>query len=184
MQVHVSFQIRVVIFSRYVPRTGIIGSHGNSNFLRHIFYRSIEERCAVARPGHKPLISRRGKMLSPHLIEIFHNILTKLLKVWNFFFFSGLLVPHPWNVEVPKPNWSCSCRPSPQPQQAGSPTHWARPGIELVSSGILVRFISAAPQQKTKSLKLIWLKNKKRERDRERLLSFLTKIKNFREFLL
>ena len=28
--VHVSFQIRV--FSRYIPRTGIAGSHGNSMF--------------------------------------------------------------------------------------------------------------------------------------------------------
>ena len=30
---------------------------------------------------------------------------------------------------------------------AGSPTHWARPGIEPMSSWLLGRFISAAPQQ-------------------------------------
>ena len=56
---------------------------------------------------------------------------------------------------------SHSCQPTPQPLQhgiqavsvtntiahgnAGSPTHWARPGIEPTSSGILVGFVSAAP---------------------------------------
>ena len=42
--VHVSFQIRV--FSRYIPRTGIAGSHGNSmlSFLKasaHYFWASL-----------------------------------------------------------------------------------------------------------------------------------------------
>ena len=60
-------------------------------------------------------------------------------------------------------NQSCSLWPTPQPQQrqiwarsftyntahgnAGSLTHWVRPGIEPTSSGILVRFISIEPQQ-------------------------------------
>ena len=60
-------------------------------------------------------------------------------------------------------NWSCSCRPTPQPQQchiwaasatyttthgnARSLIHWARSGIEPSSSWILVRFVSTAPQQ-------------------------------------
>ena len=55
-----------------------------------------------------------------------------------------------------KKNQSCICQPTPQPQQhqvqaasstyttahgnAGSLTHWARPGIEPVSSWMLVRF--------------------------------------------
>ena len=59
-------------------------------------------------------------------------------------------------------NWSCCCRPAPQPQQqwiramsanyttscgnAGSLTHWARPEIEPTSSWILVRFVTAEPQ--------------------------------------
>ena len=59
-------------------------------------------------------------------------------------------------------NQSYNCRPTPQPQQRGiqtppvtystahgnarSLTHWARPGIEPVSSWILVGFVSDAPQ--------------------------------------
>ena len=63
-------------------------------------------------------------------------------------------------MEVPRlgVNWSCSCRPTPQPQQheiqassviyttvhsnARSLTHWARPGIKPESSWILVRFVN------------------------------------------
>ena len=58
---------------------------------------------------------------------------------------------------------NCSCQSTPQPQQcqiqaasatytiahgnARSLTHWARPGIEPMSSWILVGFISTDPQQ-------------------------------------
>ena len=61
-------------------------------------------------------------------------------------------------------NGSCSCQPTPQPQQcriwaesaiyttahgnAGSSTHWVRPGMEPASSWMLVRYVSAEPQQK------------------------------------
>ena len=34
--VHVPFWIRVFIFPRYVPRSGIAGSYGSSSFLRNI----------------------------------------------------------------------------------------------------------------------------------------------------
>ena len=60
-------------------------------------------------------------------------------------------------------NRSYSCQPMPQPQQcqiratsstyttahgnAGSSTYWARPGIQPVSSWILLRFISTEPQR-------------------------------------
>jgi len=33
IRVHVSFQIRVFIFSRYISRSGIAGSHGSSIFI-------------------------------------------------------------------------------------------------------------------------------------------------------
>ena len=71
-----------------------------------------------------------------------------------------------WKFPGSGSNRSCSCQPTPQPQPqqphqipAGSVTHteaqsntrvlthWKRPGIEPASSWILVRFITAEPQQ-------------------------------------
>ena len=89
-----------------------------------------------------------------------------LFALFNFFlpFFNAALVVY----EVPRlgSNWSCSCWPTPQPQpqqhqvwaasatylhcsswQAGSLTHWVRPGMEPASSWILVRFVTTEPQQ-------------------------------------
>ena len=80
-------------------------------------------------------------------------------------------------MEVPRlgVKWSCSCWPMPHPQQNGiqatsaayttvhgntrSLTHWARLGIELPSSWMLVRFISAEPQWELPSphFKLIFI---------------------------
>ena len=73
---------------------------------------------------------------------------------------------HPQHMEVPRlgVNWSCSCWPTPQPEQhgiqvasvtyttacsntAGSLTHWARPRIKPISSWILVGFISGEIQR-------------------------------------
>ena len=72
---------------------------------------------------------------------------------------------HPWHMKVLSlgVESSYSCQPVTQPQQhqilavsvtystahsnAGSFTHWARPGIEAASSWILVGFVSAVPQQ-------------------------------------
>ena len=66
-------------------------------------------------------------------------------------------------MEVPREGLNWSCQPVPQAQQyqipavsstytaahsnAGSLTHWARPGIEPASLWILVWFNSAEPQQ-------------------------------------
>ena len=60
-------------------------------------------------------------------------------------------------------NRSCSCRPTPEPQQcqiwavsatyttahgnARSLTHWVRPGIKPATSWFLVGFVSTAPQR-------------------------------------
>ena len=79
----------------------------------------------------------------------------------TFFFVLVILRPHLWYMKVPRlgvESENYSCRTMPQPQQyeiwatsmtyitahsnAGSLTHWARPGIEPASLWILVRFIS------------------------------------------
>ena len=78
-------------------------------------------------------------------------------------FFGGGAAPSAYGGSQAKgSNWSCSCWSTPQPQQcgiwvasatyttahsnAGSLTHWLRPGIEPVSSWILVTFVSAEPR--------------------------------------
>ena len=78
-----------------------------------------------------------------------------------FLVFLGL---HPQHTEVLGlgVNWSCNCRPIPQPQKrqiqattasyttahgnAESLTQWTRPGIELTSSWILVGFVTVEPR--------------------------------------
>ena len=79
--------------------------------------------------------------------------------LFPFFFFSRLLKATSVAYEGSQArNWSCSCWPTPQPQQwriwatssthttaygnTGSLTHWARSGIKPASLWMLVRFIS------------------------------------------
>ena len=83
----------------------------------------------------------------------------------NTFFWGGaFLRPHPRHMVVPRlgSNRSCSCQPTPWPQQCriqatsviysialAMPdplTHWARPGIELASPWIQVGFITTEPR--------------------------------------
>ena len=68
-----------------------------------------------------------------------------------------------WGFPGQGSDGSCSCWPTPQPQprqiqaasmtcttvhsNARSLTHGARPGIEPATSWLLIRFVSAAPQQ-------------------------------------
>ena len=77
-----------------------------------------------------------------------------------FFFFFFFLGPHPQHTKFPrlgvsselqllayatataKPDSSCICDLHHISQQDQFLTHWTRPGIEPVSSGILVRFVS------------------------------------------
>ena len=82
------------------------------------------------------------------------------------FFFSFLFraAPMAHGSSQPRgPNQSCSCQPTPRPQQCwiwaesvthttahgstGSLTHWAKPGIKPVTSWIVFGFITAEPRQ-------------------------------------
>ena len=54
IEVHVSFQIRVFIFSRYMPRNGIAGSHGNSIFsfsffivFNNFYWSIVDLQCCI-----------------------------------------------------------------------------------------------------------------------------------------
>ena len=89
---------------------------------------------------------------------MFLFLLLHIFSLWHFFcLFLSLLGLYLWHMEVPRlrGNQSCSCQPTAKPQQheiwascvtyttahgnAGSLTHWVRPGIEPVSSWMLVR---------------------------------------------
>ena len=105
----------------------------------------------------------KGMALKRKKIPLYPQIITWSFLVLVLFFFLG---PHPRHMEVPRPgvdqNQSCNCRPIPQPQQcrirassvtyttaygnAGSLTHWVKPGIEPTTSWFLVGFVSAPPQ--------------------------------------
>ena len=81
-----------------------------------------------------------------------------------FFFFFFFFGPYMRHIDVPGKvsNWSCSCHPTPQPQQCRiwaasatyitahsnirSLTHWPKPRSEPASSRILVGFVTAEPQ--------------------------------------
>ena len=92
-----------------------------------------------------------------------------------FFFFFSFLGPHPGHMEVSKARdqiRATATSLTPQPQQleiravfvtcttahsnVGSPTHWGRPGIEPTSSWMLIRFVSAVPQQELPRLPFLY----------------------------
>ena len=85
----------------------------------------------------------------------------------NFTYFFAFLGPHPVayggsqargqiravatglrHSQQPRQIWATSATYTTTHGNAGSLTHWARPGIEPTSSWILVRFVTAEPQQK------------------------------------
>ena len=85
-----------------------------------------------------------------------------------FVFFPFFLGLHPWHMEVPRlgveselllpayaiatavPDPAASANYTTAPGNAGSLTHWGRPGIEHATSWFLVRFTSAAPDRNSK----------------------------------
>ena len=91
-------------------------------------------------------------------------IISKFYIVLYFLFFIfAFLEPHPWHMEVPRlgaeselqplayasatamSDLSCVCNLHQSSRQHWILNHWARPGIEPVSSWIVVRFVSAEP---------------------------------------
>ena len=89
-----------------------------------------------------------------------HLALQNFINIVNFLFFL-FLGPHLRYIEVPSLGGSYSCQPThshnerSEPQSvtyttaqgnAGTPTHWERPGVKPKSLWILVRFIAATPQ--------------------------------------
>ena len=95
---------------------------------------------------------------------LWHMGLTVIWSPFFSFLFFGFLGPHPWHMEVhslgveselqlPIYTTATATRdPSPSEayttahSNAGSLTHWARPGIDPMSSWILVGFITSEPR--------------------------------------
>ena len=102
------------------------------------------------------------------MLWLFHSTQNFFLSFFFFLFFFKWLHLH--HMEVPRlgVESELQLRPIPQPQQCGiwagsatdmtahgnaeSLTHWTRPGIEPLSSRILVRFVTAEPQRELQLL--------------------------------
>ena len=108
--------------------------------------------------GSNPCHVSEQNHSSDNIGSLPHGTARGLLQI---IFFVCFLRPHPWHVEVPRSNQSCSPWPTPEPQQrqmwatpatyttahsnAGSLAHWARPGIEPHPHGSLLGSLTAEP---------------------------------------
>ena len=121
---------------------------------------------AMAETKNKRRRKKRANHDFVHLFDFYLWVFCLFLFCFVFCFL-GLLL---WHMKVPRLRAESELlsQPTPQPQQHGiwvasvtytivhgnarPLTHWARPGIELTSSWILVRFISPVPQQRNSSM--------------------------------
>ena len=86
-------------------------------------------------------------LLFPYLECLYPLCLPKAWWLYRdlFFFFLSILAPHMQHMEVPRLGVKLNLQLAAYTTahgNAGSPTHWVRPRIELASSWILVRFLS------------------------------------------
>ena len=82
-----------------------------------------------------------------------------LLKEWYILFFVFLGLPL-WHMEVPRLGVKSEVQLLAYTTAHGnarSLTHWMRPGIELMTSWILVRFVTAEPQWKLPRNNKYWI---------------------------
>ena len=122
-------------------------AHGNAGSLTHWERPGIESATLWFSVGFVNHWATTGTPKKTYL---------KNFLFFSFFFFFGHAFGM-WKCPGQGSNQSCSCRPTPKPQQhqiwaasvtyttaqgnARSLTHWMRPGIKPVSSWMLVRFV-------------------------------------------
>ena len=63
---------------------------------------------------------------------------------------------HLWHMEIPRPNQSCSCWTTPQPQQLGILNPLSKARIEPASSCMLVGFITTEPQRELPQITFLY----------------------------
>ena len=155
MGVHVSFQMRVFVFPRYMPRGGIAGSYDNSifSFLRnhhtvfhngctnlhsHLWYRRVLFSPHFSTPFLAFIISR--------LMAILTGVRWYLIAVLFCFVFHFWLPCHMWSsrardqIQVSH-NLSHSC------SNAGFLIYWERPGVKPATQGSQDATDPFVPQQ-------------------------------------
>ena len=132
----------------------------------------IEQKKKERKLKHRNFVS----MISIFVIEKIDNRVVSSKPVYSFFFFFLFLVFLPFSRAAPTAYGGSQARgpigavhrPTPEPQQcgiwaasetyttahgnAGSLTHWLRPGIKPATSWVLVRFINQCAMTGTPSL--------------------------------
>ena len=109
---------------------------------------------------------------NPMKFSIFLFSFSFFLSFFFFFFLNKGYTCSIWKFPGYGSNQNYSCQPTPQPEQrriqatsvtystahgtTESLTHWAGPGIEPITSWILVGFISSEPQQELKNSQYFW----------------------------